>query len=118
MKDPTTLDEAVDCLIAHMTEADKKAYANGSPAPHFTLGTNMRNDWGLWHDSPLATFFKSNGIYHADDMSGTIFDCLRARLKSELFDIKERADYYRNWWKKRYGLDHTQFGKPEPEDRS
>jgi hypothetical protein len=116
MKDPTTLDEAVDYLVAYMSDDDKKAYAAGAPAPHFSLGMSLRNDWGLWfNETPLGKWFEANGIHHGDDRSGVIFDALRARLKGEPFDIKEQADYYRKWWKARYGIDHTQFGKTQSE---
>lgn len=95
---PTTLDEAVDYLLTRMTEADKTAFRNGAPAPHFTLGMSLRNEWSLWGDSPLSNHFKENGIHHADDMSGAIFDSLRARLKGETYDIKAAAEWYRRFW--------------------
>lgn len=118
-KIPATLDEAVDFLVAHMSDEDKKAYAAGAPAPHFSLGMSMRNEWGLWFNkTSLAKWFRDHGVFHGDDRSGVIFDALRARLKGEPFDIKEQADYYRDWWMKRYGQDHTQFGKDEAEEKS
>ncbi len=115
-KTPTTLDEAVEYLLARMTEADKKAFADGAPTPHFGTGMRMRNDWGLWfNETALGKWFEVNGIHHGDDRSGVIFDALRARLRNEPFDIKAQADYYRDWWMKTYGQDHAQFGKPEAE---
>lgn len=99
MNEPTTLDEAVDYLIAHMSEADQKAYANGAPVPHFTLGMSMRNEWGLWFtEKPLAKWLHDRGIKHGDDKSGVIFDALRARLKGESFDLVAAADWYRRFW--------------------
>ncbi len=96
---PTTLDEAVDFLLSRMSEDDKKAYANGAAAPHFSLGMSLRNEWGLWReDSDLGKWFAANGIHHGDDRSGTIFDALRARLKGESFDIKAQAEWYRRFW--------------------
>ena len=117
--EPTNLDEAVDYLIAHMTEADQKAYADGAPVPHFTVGVSLRNGWGLWFNkTPLAKWFKANGLFHGDDRSGVIFEALRARLRGEPFDIKERAEWYRNWWMTRYGKDHSEFviEAEQPED--
>jgi hypothetical protein len=95
---PATLDEAVDFLLSRMSEDDKVAYRGGAPIPHFTLGMTIRNEWSLWDESPLSKWFKDNGIHHADDMSGTIFDALRARLRGESFDIKAKADWYRRFW--------------------
>lgn len=99
MKTPTTLDEAVDYLISHMSKDDRQAFAHGAPVPHFGVGMSIRNDWGLWfNESALGKWFQSHGIMHGDDRSGTIFDALRARLRGETFDIKAQADWYRRFW--------------------
>lgn len=39
---------------------------------HFGLGMWIRNNWGLWSDSPLVQYFKGIGIDHPDSMSEII----------------------------------------------
>jgi hypothetical protein len=59
-KAPTSLDEAVDRIIAQMSEEDKASYCKENPDHpgsqfHFFGGMAMRNNWGLWEqDTPLA----------------------------------------------------------------
>jgi hypothetical protein len=103
---PTTLDEAVDQIIASMSEAAKagwRASKDGYAARlHRGFGTALRNDWGLWYNkTPIARWFQSYGVLHADDRSGIILDAVHARLKGLPFSIDEQAVYYKAWWAKR-----------------
>lgn len=66
---------------------------------HMGLGAGLRYEWGLWQDSVLAQWFKRNGVYHPDDMSGVIlrayWDHLngnRVSLKQEVTDLRAHYD--------------------------
>jgi hypothetical protein len=39
---------------------------------HSTFGRWMRNNWGLWDDSPLAKRLENFGIEHPDEMSDAL----------------------------------------------
>lgn len=67
---------------------------------HHTEGRNIRNSWGLWDEnSELHNFFKSIGIWHADDMSSIIFTCLHRILNKKPCKIKEQIAQYKKYWK-------------------
>jgi hypothetical protein len=97
---PTTLDEAVDHLLARMTEEDKACFlANSDVAYHHGPGTAMRNGFGLWDESsPLSIWFSDRHLFHADDRSAVIYKALRARLKGETIDIEQEAAHYLRFW--------------------
>ncbi len=103
---PTTLDEAVDQIIASIGEDTKAAWAASkdgfAAAYHHGFGTNLRNTLGLWfNETPIARWFQSHGVLHGDDRSGVILDAVHARLKGLPFSIEEQAAYYKAWWAKR-----------------
>lgn len=60
----------------------------------------MRNNWSLWGDSGLSKWFKSIGIFHADDMSSIILDSLVRSLKDEPIDLDGQVKFYQDYWKK------------------
>lgn len=97
---PATLDEAVDHLLARMTEEDKTCFLSHSDAFfHHGSGTAMRNEWLLWDESsPLSIWFSDRHIFHADDRSSVIYKALRARLNEETIDIEKEAVYYLRFW--------------------
>jgi len=66
---------------------------------HMGLGMNLRNDWGLWHDSPLAKWFNDHNVWHADDMSGIILESYKRYLKGDPIELESQAQYYDNYWK-------------------
>ena len=70
---------------------------------HFGLGLWMRNNWGLWSDSPLARHFNQMGIFHADDMSAIIMLSHYRRLNGKDIGLAEQVAFYENWWKGRQG---------------
>lgn len=105
-KAPKTLDEAVDRLVAQMTEMDKDRYVKEDPTCpgvrfHFSGGMAMRNEWGLWgEESSLGQWFADHGIMHGDDRSACVYKALYCRLCGESFDIADEAAYYREYWAK------------------
>jgi hypothetical protein len=70
---------------------------------HFDVGMGLRNQWGLWHESRLASYFEKLGVEHPDEMSGVIlatFWCKlhgkRYNLREMIGDPKERQEYWRS----------------------
>ena len=71
---------------------------------HFALGMWIRNNWGLWAGSRLATYFDKQGIHHPDDMSSVILRCYYHYVKGEKVNYqhmerKERQNE-KQWAKK------------------
>ncbi len=110
---PTTLDEAVDQILASMSAAERAAYAK-EPEDypgirfHFSGGMAMRNDWGLWHhETPISKWLLSRRIFHGDDASCTIFRALWRRIHglplSEEWLAAEAA-HYEAFWRDSAGL--------------
>lgn len=66
---------------------------------HHGLGRSLRNDWGLWGGSSLQEYFKTMGVWHADDMSGIILDSYHRHLNNKPLDVKGQVAIYKNYWK-------------------
>lgn len=126
---PTTLNEAVDQILAQMTAADKRAYAKGAEENagvllHHGTGTALRNDWGLWFDKTgISRHLRKHRIVHGDDRSATIFKALWRRLHDLPIDdtwLAEQAAFYEKFWNKS-GLTWDQKpipGHVEPSSRT
>lgn len=56
---------------------------------HLALGMWIRNNWGLWAGSRLATYFDEQGIHHPDDMSGAILRCYYHYVKGEKVNYQQ-----------------------------
>ena len=65
---------------------------------HHGFGTWIRNEFGLWHDGKLVSYFNSIGIYHADDMSGIILTSLHRSLHCKDIRLEEQIKWYRDFW--------------------
>lgn len=106
---PTTLDEAVDQILAGMTQEQRDAYArqpSASPgaAYHHGGGTAMRNGWGLWHgETPISAYLRANRVYHGDDQSAVIFKAVWNRLNGFSTNLAAEAAHYEAHWR-RHGL--------------
>ena len=77
--DPQTFDDAVIALDRIINKETKEYIRSQSDAEsaatslHSTLGRYLRNKWGLWSNSNLYKYIKTNkGIDHPDDMSHEI----------------------------------------------
>jgi hypothetical protein len=86
---PTTLAEAhaeLERTLSPRTLAEIDAVPSEDDMIqyHFGIGLSIRNGWGLWADSPLATYMRGLGFTHPDDMSGVILN---------------------TFWRKRHGQD-------------
>ena len=71
---------------------------------HFALGMWIRNNWGLWAGSRLATYFDEQGIHHPDDMSGVVLRCYYHYVKGEKVNyqqmLREERKQEKQWAKK------------------
>lgn len=81
---------------------------------HFGIGLWMRNNWQLWGGSRLSKYMNDLGIYHPDNMSGTILSLYYKYLTEEEFDlakeiekIKEQRSKVAPDFKSDYELDTT-----------
>ena len=67
-------------ITTTISESEMKTY-------HMSLGTWLRDKWGLWTGLRFAQFFSELGIDHPDDMSGIILTSLWRRLHSKPIDL-------------------------------
>ena len=71
---------------------------------HLALGIWIRNNWGLWAGSHLATYFDEQGIHHPDDMSGVILRCYYHYIRGDKVNYKrmlrEECRIEKQWAKK------------------
>lgn len=114
---PKTLEECYEWIDSNIEDIKDFIEAPESKAlgvSHMSIGMWIRNNWGLWkEDSPLAMWFISHGIFHADDMSGVILTSYH-RHKNGL-DVKfdEQVKKYKDFW------DNYDGGNPfEKEDNT
>jgi len=99
MDTPNNLDECLDYL-EKVVDRDE-FLENDTIVYHHTTGRDIRNNWGLWdEDSKLHQWFKSIGVWHADDMSGIIFDSLKRKLKGEDIKLDEQVKHYKDFWER------------------
>ena len=102
---PKTLYEAILKLDDLMTDEARVRFAKESGTSpgskfHFGGGMAMRNNWGLWDkEQPLTTWFRNNGIWHADDMSSLIYKAYWCFLNDMRFDIDNEVYFYESYWK-------------------
>lgn len=99
---PRNLDEAHAALRSLLDDKTLREIEAGTEEEtgrfHHGLGTTLRNEWGLWRGGPLRDYFRALGFTHPDDMSGTILETFWCRLHGKPFRLKERAQYYREYW--------------------
>ena len=61
---------------------------------HMGLGMWMRNNWGLWKDSQLATWFRKSGIRHPDDMSSVVLVSYWRKLNGKPIEFAKQVAAY------------------------
>jgi len=107
MKVPGTIEECFAELEKLLDEEEleefKKAEESELALYHFGLGMWIRNNWGLWLDSPLAQYFKSIGVQHPDDMSAIILTSFHRHLNGKDLRLDEQVKYYQEYWEKSGG---------------
>ena len=113
---PKNLDDAIEILkfvyADDLQEIKDVSEDEFSTIAHHNLGAYIRNSWQLWwqenhgyeqwsKEKPkLNAWFNSIGIYHADDMSTIILDCLHKNLNNKPYEIDKQAKHYIKYWKK------------------
>ena len=97
---PADINEAITELDNNILSAEDRAYLMSLSEDeflrntHHNLGTYLRNEWGLWFDSRLATHLCALGISHPDDMSAYILAAYyRHHHDMDLPEIKGNYDY-------------------------
>lgn len=117
---PVDLEGALAVLIKGLSPDDvaqiKSVPEDGMALFHHGPGRNLRNEWGLWGDSPLRRYFVGLGIDHADDMSGIILTSLWRRLHDEPIRLEEQVQFYKDNWAKMKGGVEGRVAIPEEYD--
>ena len=112
---PTTLEEAVEVVVAALEDADRDQIlaTSNEAAVHLGFGMYLRNRWGLWTDeSPLRKHFQERfGLGHADDISGIICTSVWASVYGVPFDPEPTVARFKEHWA-RYGVDPLTGRKP------
>ncbi len=119
MTEPKDLDEVVDMIIKEIEEQKATKFIKEEGISHHGTGTSIRNRLNLWWspdwknsviDSEgemievftpkpaLVAFFNEKNIYHADDISGTINEAVKAKLNNKPFAIDEHIKVYFKHW--------------------
>ena len=86
--------DSIKTEVRNMTEDEFTSNA------HFGIGLWMRNNWGLWGGSRLSKYFNTLGIFHPDDMSGTILTSYHRHLLGQDIKLEEQIEFYKNYWEK------------------
>jgi hypothetical protein len=99
---PGNMDEALSELDRVLDDDQRALLRDFDPHWwHHGLGTALRNCWGLWsRQSPLGDWFRAQGIFHPDDMSGAVLDSFRRRLNHKDIDLAGQIAYYQAYWRK------------------
>lgn len=100
-KVPNNLQEAMNILKTRDgIEKFKNEKEENVCLYHHTIGRWIRNNWGLWEekDNQLKTYFKTLGIWHADDMSSIILTSLWRQLNNKPLNIDEQVKVYKDYW--------------------
>jgi hypothetical protein len=102
---PENLDDALQTLDAELGVEDKRFFIDQpedivTATAHHSLGRSLRNGWKLWHNSVLAQWFNTIGIYHADDMSGIIITSYWRAVNGVPIELGQQAQYYKDYWAK------------------
>lgn len=111
MTDPKTLEDAVGQILVQLTPANIMDIEEVEE--EFSMiclnGMAMRNDWNLWYKSDLSMWFYNHGIYHADDMSGTICKAVWCSVKNLPFVLENEVKYFEEYWKETNSDVKSQF---------
>src|SRR5262245_30040599 len=82
---PQTVDEAVQMLLARLTEAQRQNIRDrdwdGLYPMHHGLGADIRNTFGLWRGN--QALLDSCGAFEADDASMEIIRALWRKLRQD-----------------------------------
>ena len=83
---PTTVDEAVDRMLAKLTDAEKDIVRTTQAADldllHFGLGTKIRSECGLWDENVDLLASCGAPKMHQDSASAVILRALWEKLRA------------------------------------
>jgi hypothetical protein len=84
---PTTVEEAVERILAKLNDAEKDAIRK-TPATefdllHFGLGTAVRNECGLWGGNTALLAACGSPDMHPDDASDVIVRAVWQKLRTD-----------------------------------
>lgn len=108
MKVPETLEECFAELKKLLSEEELEQFKGAKEDDltdcQFGLGAWVRNNWGLWHDSALAQYFRGIGVGHPDDMSAIILTCFHHYLHGRDIKLSDQLKRYQNYYENRRNL--------------
>jgi len=83
---PTTIDQAVDRILANLTAVEKAAIRRTPVADldllHFSLGAAVRNECGLWDGNTALLASCGSPDMHPDSASVVIIKAVWERLRT------------------------------------
>lgn len=104
---PNNLFECFECLNKILEEAeDSDWFVNATEEEaisqsHHALGSEIRNEWGLWDpDSKLSKYFINLGLKHADDMSSVILTSYHRHINKKELDLDTQVKEFIEFWNK------------------
>lgn len=110
---PTSVKEAVDCIIESLTPEDKDEIEKmpSSSMVHHTVGRHLRNSWSLWERDTALRLNAVNmyGIAHPDDISGLVLEWVFSTVKGLEFSPHKHCERYHAHWKM-FGTDSLTAG--------
>jgi hypothetical protein len=91
--------QVLDRLLSEQDRTTLKTI--GAVEAHFSLGTWIRNNWGMWAGSRLYAYFERSGLSHPEGQSGLILDTYVRYLRGESWefeeDLRKAAPEERQW---------------------
>ena len=102
---PANLNEAVGLLKEIVSDSSKEKFmlmTEDEFNRHALNGLDrwVRNNLGLWQESDIVKYFKSEGIDHPDDMSGIILTSFYREIHNKPWDVMGQINFYQEWWRK------------------
>jgi hypothetical protein len=97
---PTNLDEAL-LQLPNLLGTEDLTIFQETPEEyipiyfHHGLGRYLRNNWELWHGSPLAQYFHDLGVSHPDDMSSVILLSFYRKLHGKPILLEQQIERHR-----------------------
>jgi len=100
---PKDLNDSFDQIDRFWSDSLKTVVKNWSEREfrvnaHMGFGMWMRNNWQLWGGSRLSKYFNNLGIFHPDDISGTILTSYHRYLNGEEIRLQEQIEDFKIWW--------------------
>lgn len=104
IKQPTTLEDAIEILVSYLEKNDIDYIDNNTCEDvsiefHHSMGRFLRNNWGLWDSNEFTKHMNSLGFFHADDISATVIEALWHHRNNKVFDIETKKAEYEAHWK-------------------